>query len=227
MWVAGRSQFHYARQLHFPANRILSGLYSADTNHFKNTLKHTYNKELLFVGRFEKEKGVEDLYRIFKAMSPEEKNGWTLRMIGNGSLKKGMESSSDMFLEPFMQPATLVERTRSAGAFILPSLNEHWGVVVHEFAASALPLVLSEHVNAGEEYLIANYNGFIFRDKGSESLREVLIRLFAMDPADLSVMGARSQELALRFTPDLWAAVFLSTLEAKYQSGINYRSDDH
>ncbi len=220
IWVAGRTQFQYARHLQFPTRRILYGLYCADTNTFKNTYREKYEKELLFVGRFEKSKGIEELYEAFHSLTREEKNGWKLHLIGNGNLKDVIKPSPDIIVESFMQPDALAGKTRNVGAFILPSRHEHWGVVVQEFAAAGLPLVLSDNVNAGEEYLIPNYNGFIFRSSDLDSLRAVLVRLFSLDDQSIRKMGERSHQLAIRHTPELWAAVFLSPLKMEVFPGI-------
>lgn len=218
MWVAGRSQFQFAKELGYALQNILSGVYAADIDQFINKHEKEYRKELLFVGRFEKIKGVEELYRTFQSLNEKERNGWKLRLIGNGSLRELLPPTEDIIVEPFMQPEMLAEKTRNVGAFILPSRKEPWGVVVHEFAASGLPLILSDQVNAGEEYLIANYNGFVFKSSDPESLRTVMILLFSLDHQYIKEMGRRSQQLALRYTPDLWAAVFLSPIKISFES---------
>ena len=49
--------------------------------------------------------------------------------------------------EDFIQPENL-EKVKNAGCFVLPSLKDNWGVVVHEFAAAGLPLIISDGVGA-------------------------------------------------------------------------------
>lgn len=212
LWVAGHRQYQFARRLGYPLDRILTGIYVADLDQFDNNKKQIFNKELLYVGRFEKEKGVQVLVEAFTSVTAEERNGWTLRMIGNGSLKSKIISSPHLIVQDFLQPEDLVTATRNAGGFILPSLEEPWGVVVQEFAAAGLPLLLSNHVNAGEKYLIHHYNGFVFDSDSVSSLKKVLIRYFRTHPTQLAIMGKRSNELAWTSTPQQWAARLMSVL---------------
>lgn len=213
LWVAGHRQYQFAQRLRYSHDRILTGIYVADINRFDHRNKQSFKKELLYVGRFEKEKGVELLVEAFASLTDKERNGWILRMIGNGSLRGKIKSGPDINVQDFLQPEALVSETREAGGFILPSLDEPWGVVVQEFAAAGLPLLLSNQVNAGEKFLIHHYNGFVFDSGSIPSLKAVLIRYFQLTPHQIASMGERSHELAFTITPQLWAARLISVLK--------------
>lgn len=81
---------------------------------------------------------------------------------------------------------------------------------MHEFALAFLPLMLSDKVRAGEEFLIPGYNGFRFRAKDLEDLKKALEKVFSMDEAALRQMGSRSRRLAERYSPELWARRLMS-----------------
>jgi glycosyltransferase involved in cell wall biosynthesis len=211
-WVAGYKQFQFARNLGYDVEHILQGLYVADIYKFLDGGKTKYSPYLVFVGRLEEIKGIKFLCEVFSALSEDERNGWQLRCIGNGSLRNNLQLSPHILVEDFMQPDRLKDNTKDAGGFILPSFEEHWGVVVQEFAASGLPLILSDAVNAGEEFLIHGYNGFKFKNKDKDDLRQCLIRFFKETPEQLRTMGSRSRQLAISNTPELWSARFLSLL---------------
>lgn len=213
LWVAGNRQYQFAQRLGYSHDCILTDIYVADIDRFDNKDKHTFKKELLYVGRFEKEKGVELLVEGFSSLTDKERNGWTLHLIGNGSLRNKIMPMPDMLVQDFLQPEALVAATRDAGGFILPSLDEPWGVVVQEFAAAGLPLLLSNQVNAGEKFLIHHYNGFVFESGSIFSLKAALIRYFQLDPNQLASMGKRSHELAFTITPQVWAARLKSVLK--------------
>lgn len=212
MWVAGHRQYQFARRLGYAPQQILRDLYVADIHRFSENGKKEFNKYLLFVGRFEKEKGVEDLYNTFNALTSDEKNGWKLRMIGNGSLKGKLAATEDIIIEDFMQPQILAEQTKDAGGFILPSIREPWGVVVQEFAAASLPLILSNKVNAGEQYLIPNYNGYRFTVGDNNNLRKTLVNFFSLPEDQIRKMGMRSHKLAFVNDPEIWMAQLLSVI---------------
>jgi len=209
-WAAGVRQYEYARRLGFKSGHILTGQYAADLDTFTFPSKSIYNPYLLFVGRLEESKGIQMLCKVFSTLLETERNGWRLRCIGNGSLKPEIQSYPNVTVEDFMQPEVLLQTTKDAGAFILPSFEEHWGVVVQEFAATGLPLILSDEVNSGEKYLIHGYNGFIFRNRDQKELRQTLVDFFKLSPEKIKQMGQHSYNLSLAYSPNEWTAKLLS-----------------
>ena len=210
LWVAGRKQYYYGRKLGFSHNRILDGLYTADVTLFARANKRELTKELLFAGRLEHIKGILLLYDVFDNLSKDERNGWVLKIIGNGTLKAQIVPNEVISVFDFMQPDELAYVAAGSGAFILPSYYEPWGVVVHEFVAAGLPAIVSTEVNAREEYVIHNYNGFVFQSGEATELRKALIRLFSLDQLSLQQMGDRSRSLALKQNHEIWKAKLLS-----------------
>lgn len=212
MWVAGHRQYQFARRLGYLPRQILTGIYAADLEGFAQPKRDSFKKHLLFVGRLEPIKGVLELYTAFKELTVEQRNGWTLQIIGNGSLASVITSTEGIKVDSFMQPSDLMAFTRDAGAFILPSHEEHWGVVVQEFAAAGLPLLLSRAVNAGEAYLIENYNGYSFDTNDKEALKKTLSYFFHLSDINILEMGARSHELAMAESPKFWVARLFSVI---------------
>lgn len=216
LWVAGNRQYQFAQRLGYSFDRILTEIYVADIDSFSNKDKVNFSKSLIFVGRIEYFKGVTLLLQTFNSLTDTERNGWTLRMIGSGSLRSNLQPSKNVTFEEFRQPDDLASSTRDAGGFILPSLEEPWGVVVQEFAAAGLPLILSSQVNAREKFLIHNYNGFEFESGNMANLKAVLIKYFQLETKQLRQMGQRSHELAFTVTPQLWSARLMSVLKANH-----------
>lgn len=212
IWVAGHRQYQFARRLGYSYDKILTGLYAADIQKFKSISENPLDHRLVFVGRLEKIKGIEILYKIFSDLTEVERKGWTLEIIGNGSLKDNLLPTASISVYNFMQPDALVTFVGRSGGFILPSLHEPWGVVVQEFASAGKPLILSSAVNSGENYLIHGYNGFRFANNDEDDLRQRLIAFFALPDAEREAMGRRSIELAVRDDPKYWVANFLSLL---------------
>jgi len=211
IWVSGMSQYQFAKGLGFKKERILKNLYIADTANF-SVSKDVYSKKILFVGRLEKEKNIELLVQCFGNLTEEERNGWMLTIIGNGSLKQNITDKPYIVVKSFMQPSELQTEIVDAGAFILPSRYEPWGVVVQEFAMAGLPLILSDKVNAGEEYLINGYNGYSFKYNNMDSLKKGMIKIFNSSEDQLKEMGMRSKKLASRNDYEIWANTLLSVL---------------
>ena len=99
-----------------------------------------------------------------------------------------------------------------SGVYILPSLNEPWGVSVHEMAASGLPLILSDKVGSSDQFLVNNLNGFKFISGNKSSLKENMKKIIKLKDSDLIKMGDKSFELALSITPEIWSKKLISLI---------------
>lgn len=213
--VAGVRQYEYARRLGYAQDRILLNEYSADTTLFLadgggEEHRRAYPRRLLYVGRFHENKGLDVLEKAWGMVGDE--SGWELVLIGNGLLGSEWEKLPRVTVMDFLQPQDLAKEAGRAGAFVLPSRREPWGVVVHEFAAAGLPLILSSSCGAATEFLIPGYNGFLFDTEDAGSLASSLGQLFALAEGELRTMGERSTTLAGRISPETAAANLLSVL---------------
>jgi glycosyltransferase involved in cell wall biosynthesis len=213
-WVAGPYQYEWARLLGFKKERIIFNLYSGNDKLFLSTplhdVKKPYPKRLLFVGRFVKEKGIENLLKAWSQI--ENRNGWVLHFIGKGPLKELIESQPDVFVEDYLDQTEIVQRIQEAGAFILPSVFEPWGVVIHEFAMAGLPLLCSIQCGASPQFLINNYNGYAFDGLKTDEIKIAIEHLITLNKVKLCEMGFRSRELGKLITQQVSAYSLMSSI---------------
>jgi glycosyltransferase involved in cell wall biosynthesis len=191
-------------------------LYSADLNLFHQAYQNNFEQKqaryphrFLFVGRLESIKGLDILIESWTLLG-DEKLDWELHLIGNGSLKTSLESTKGVMIKDFMQPDQLMEEVADAGCFILPSRGEPWGVVVHEFAAAGLPLILSEVVGSASTFLIPGMNGFSFKANDPQDLARRMTKIISLNDRQLLTMSEYSYRLSQRITPESSAANLLS-----------------
>jgi glycosyltransferase involved in cell wall biosynthesis len=213
--VAGLRQYEYARRLGYAHDRILLNEYSADTTLFSVKAAttgeiRTYPPRLLYVGRLHQNKGLDVLAKAWRDVGAA--SAWELQLIGNGGLGGELGKLPRVTVKEFLQPEALAKEACGGGAFVLPSRREPWGVVVHEFAAAGLPLILSSACGAATEFLIPGYNGFVFRNEDPADLARCFNRLFTLTEPELRAMGARSAILAKRISSETAAANILSVL---------------
>jgi glycosyltransferase involved in cell wall biosynthesis len=215
-WVAGNRQFEFARRLGFRASHILLDLYSADTEIFQSAYTEVresehrvYPKVFLFVGRLEKVKGLETLIAAWEILRPR-RGDWQLRLIGNGSMMDSLRNISGVDVTGFLQPESLVSEIKGVGCFILPSIKEPWGVVVHEFATAGLPMIVSDSVGASSSFLVPGLNGYRFRSQEASSLADAMAEIISKSDKELSIMGEMSNMLSRRISPKTSAANLLS-----------------
>lgn len=223
VWVSGLHQYEYARRLGFPRAVIQIGMYSADTPRFEkiyhNSLPQkakSYPHTLLFVGRFVEMKRVQELAQAFRELSQEMRHDWKLVLVGNGPLREDFPQMEKVEIHDFVQPEELPKLAATAGAFILSSFDEPWGVAMHEFAAAGLPILASEGSGASTAFLRHGYNGYLIQKPSVEGIKTALRQLFSTPDAQLLQMGEGSLHLSRQISPDTWAA----TLNAIAQKAI-------
>jgi glycosyltransferase involved in cell wall biosynthesis len=210
-WVPGLPQVVFCSKLGYNSSKILCGVYSCSMNFSHNRAKSFMNKRFLFVGRLIKQKNVKKLIESFSSINEDERNGWKLRIVGVGdtdNYKKYITNNIELF--PYQTQSSLINHALDSSVFVLPSIHEPWGVVVHEFASMGLPLLLSNKVGAASQFLIHNYNGLLFNPFEKNSLRNSLIKFMQMDFNELKKMGNRSFELASVVNPVKSAAILMS-----------------
>ncbi|MBP7810546.1 MAG: glycosyltransferase family 4 protein [Bacteroidia bacterium] len=208
-FVAGNKQADFAKHLGFNESTITKGLYCCDFELFSSYAKlktrsgAVIPKRFLYVGRYAKEKGIEDLWNAFIKLQSEKPSEWELWCLGKGDIVPIVHPKIKHY--GFLQPDELSDILANTGVFVLPSSFEPWGVVVHEYTAAGFPILCSDKVGATDLFLKDNFNGFIFNAENSEQLKEKLNKFTQMPDKDLSAMAQKSFELASQLTPQIWA----------------------
>lgn len=208
-WVPGQSQEAYVRRLGFKEQNIETGFYSCDLPHFEALFqkqfpakKADFPKRFLYVGRYYEFKGIQELWQAFTRLQAEQPCDWELWCLGTGDVEPVSHPKIKHF--GFVQPRDLENFTAASGVFILPSRFEPWGVVVHEFAASGFPLLLSNRVGAGGQFLKEGQNGFFFEAENAGSIQAAMKKITSMANAELVQMGEKSNRLSKSISPQTW-----------------------
>ena len=216
-WVTGERQRRYARLLGFAERTIRTGFYTADTTAFlsaglqRSAAPGPWPHRFLCVARYIPTKGHQLLCDAFAALCDSGQAGdWSLTFTGTGELFEQVRTSatgSHPRIEHlgFVQAEDMPTVVARSGAFVLPSAYEPWGVVVHEQACSAQPLLLSDAVGAGERFLQDGHNGHLFRAGDKEALMDALRRIVAADDGRLHAMAVASRRLGEEWGPSQWA----------------------
>jgi glycosyltransferase involved in cell wall biosynthesis len=154
-------------------NRIYSFLNAFDRSKFNvNEVDHNHSQEnqnyLLFIGRLSEEKNLSsliDLARRFKA----HKFSCTIQIVGDGP---EYNSLHDIINEESLPVQLLGAKNwnqlnviyKSALAFILPSLNETWGMVANEALEMGIPVICSDVCGCADDLVINELNGLVLND---------------------------------------------------------------
>jgi glycosyltransferase involved in cell wall biosynthesis len=205
VWVPGLPQKKFALKLGFKSDSILTGWYVANESIFKKKqVDLKFKKRFVFVGRYVKVKGIEDLCKSFIKLQNNCPNDWELHCIGSGPLKDKIQEHPKIMHHGFLQPSEMNKILNEGGVFVLPSEFEPWGVVVHEYAMAGFPLICSSNVGAATEF-INSKNGHIFNLKKDKSgLYKCLKSFTEKSSEELQEMSLESLKLSKNVTVDDW-----------------------
>lgn len=207
--TAGRSGARLMRYFGMPADRVREGMYGADSSIFHGGPPLAERpKTFLFVGQFIPRKDVLGLARAFQRFS-RERPGWTLRICGSGAQRNEIPADPAIVVEDFVQPEVLAQRFHAARFFVLPSLVEAWGLVVHEATLCGCALALSDAIGSADD-LAAPENAVQFKAGSEDALLAALHAAADFDAARLNAAEARSRALAKQFGPARFATEIAS-----------------
>ena len=198
-YVPGSASAEYARSL--GVELVETAPNAVDATVFEQAAVDRSDREgctFLYVGRLDPEKGVDVLVEAFRDLPGE------LVVVGDGTEAERLRGLADerVRFEGPKERDELVAYYRDADVFVLPSRSEPWGMVLNEAAAAGLPIVATEESGAAHD--LVDGNGYRVPAGDVDALREALSQL-ANDPSLRARFGARSRELARRFTPEAWA----------------------
>lgn len=202
MLVPGRSGRRYASALGF--NYVAEGLYAAapllNESQKASIVSLDRDNTIIFVGQLNRRKNVETLINAFLIADLAD---WRLCVIGDGPLLDSLPRDTRIDYLGFNQPEDVHKSLLKSKIFVLPSLEEHWGVVVLEAAAAGCALCLSEEVGAADD-LVTPANGAIFDPTDCNALTARFHQMTAMSDSWYENASKVSIELSQAFTPDLF-----------------------
>jgi glycosyltransferase involved in cell wall biosynthesis len=173
------------------------------------TQKKEHPPTVLYVGYLNERKGVRHLIKAFRFVHQRMPHA-RLLLAGAGDLQGELERlASEMgnavhFLG-FCEPELLPEIYAEADVFVLPSLEDTFGVVAAEALASGLPLIVSPYAGISS-HLEHERNAFIIEPTQHEALAEAMQGLLA------------DKALAKRFVEE--SQGFLDSLSPEYNTSI-------
>ncbi|MGK7922758.1 MAG: glycosyltransferase [Trichodesmium sp.] len=168
----------------------------------------------LFIGQIIPRKGINLLLEACSILQKKNYDNYSLLIIGEGSQRvelelftKNKNLSDNVHWIGQVKYDNLGTYLGMADVFILPTLEDTWGMVVLEAMALGKPVLCSKWAGASEMVLDGE-NGYIFDSHYPQELAELMIR-FIHSPELTKSMGEKSQELIYQHTPEI-AANFLS-----------------
>lgn len=184
-----------------PASKIIVVPYGVAPSPAPQRHTHDGPPRILFVGGCSLRKGIPYLVEAFK----ELRTPATLRLVGRanddlfrriGGLPPGIEAVGPK------TGAALAAEYAHADVFVLPSVEDGFGLVTLEAMNAGLPVIVSDHAGSAE-VVRDGVNGFVVPARDASALAALLDDLLS-DPARRTRMGANARATAEARTWDTY-----------------------
>jgi glycosyltransferase involved in cell wall biosynthesis len=226
----GRLSSDYVESLGYPGNRITRGHMAADTENLArqvnsvsaNTREHIRRDLkiagtlILYVGQLIRRKGLAPLLRAWRAFESEHLHAATLVLVGQGVEEQSLRNQVGTYMIQNVRFTggvdydDLAHYYAAADAFIIPTLEDNWSLVVPEAMACGLPILCSKYNGCWPELVQEGKNGWVFDPHdGADVLR--CLNECTKKPQALAEMGSKAREIIKSHGPQQGA---LSVLEA-------------
>jgi glycosyltransferase involved in cell wall biosynthesis len=161
-----------------------------------------YKVVIISIGQYISRKGFEYLMDAIQIIN---NHNIIVYAIGEGPLRnhysekiKRLNLNDSIFLNGQMSKDKILGYCKSADMFILPSLEDIWGLVINEAIACGLPVITTERVGAAYNLVKSGENGFIIPPKNSGILAEKINEILL--DGKLNLFSKKSLEIAQAYT---------------------------
>jgi glycosyltransferase involved in cell wall biosynthesis len=210
----GENYLH--RQLYVPSSKIFRTPYAVNVEEYAHNVQqanliapplreqlHLNAFVFLYVGQMIPRKGLWQLANSFVRLSDDEKKKCSLICVGGNfpeDLKLLLQSHKVHFISvPFVQPSDIFQYYAVANAFVFPSLEDEWGIVLNEAASAGLPLLASMFAASTTDLVNDSVNGFRCNPFDEHNTTTLLSKLIAMEKQEIQEMGRESFRIVKRF----------------------------
>ncbi len=207
-----------------PEKKLLKVPCGMDVEYFYNPSTEYKKKkkfQIIFVGLLSIRKGIHYLLQAWhQANLPEEET--ELILVGN--IQKDLQSilsklpiKDNVVFYGSTSKQKLKELYQNSSAFVLPSIEDGFGMVIGEAMASGLPVICSDHC-AAPEIITDKKEGLIVPAGSAEKLAEKISWCFENQEKAYS-MGQQGQKTIRNFTWDIYGQNVFDV----YQNILNRR----
>lgn len=209
-------------EIGFPAGRVFRAPHGTHIDPFwrvaeRRAVPHGGPLRLLSVGRLIPRKGCEWLLR---AVERARRDGADvhLTVVGTGSEEPRLRAMADdlgidVAWRGFVDQPQLPTVYGDADAFVFTTLDDPFGMVLLEAAASGLPLIASCYAGATEELVREGVDGFMVDPRNTSAVAAAIARL-ASSPDLRAEMGRAAHEATRDRTAEATATGYIQAVEA-------------
>jgi glycosyltransferase involved in cell wall biosynthesis len=215
--VPGERGYQYTKRHGMDPHRIFTLMNSYDAASFDPVAAERprdgnhWPRRFIFVGRYIEVKNIPFMVEAFRRYRLRVEEPWELVCYGRGPEGRLLAGEPGIRDEGFCDPRDLPAAMRQAGALILPSTSETWGVVAVEALATGMPVLLSRACGAAGELIKPYHNGFTFEPDDPNGLADALVWLTG-NTERVAGWVDHASHTACAYRPELWAENLLKVL---------------
>ncbi len=180
---------------------------------------------LLYVGRLTREKGLRQLLGAWAEMKPGLNQNASLLLVGSGPDRDFLENTckvqglNNVRFTGAIDYDDLALFYAVASAFVIPTLEDNWSLVVPEALACGLPVLCSKYNGCWPELVQEGRNGWVFDPLDPVDTVRCLEECVRSE-MKLTSMGSESTRLIRDYTPRKAAESVLKACELAMRVGV-------
>ena len=169
-----------------PVSKVLFNHYKKNINNkikhiplslmnYPEELKYTKNKNIIAIGRLEKEKGFIDLIEVFNNVVKKDKKVF-LNIFGDGSEKEKIKEliskyklEENVCLHGFQEHKVINEYLKESSLYVMTSFEESFGLVLIEAMSYGIPCIAFDSAKGAKD-IITKENGFFIKNRNIKSM---------------------------------------------------------
>ncbi len=158
----------------------------------------------LFSGKLvERKQPLKLIEALAKVRLDHGVSNFHLLVVGDGALyqeiNEAASSVSWIHLMGFQNQSSMPMYYAMASVYVLPSVQETWGLAVNEAMATGKPCIVSDLVGCAADLILDGKNGFVYRHSSESDFAEALLA-YILDPS-----RAGREESAVLSTIEGWS----------------------
>jgi N-acetylglucosaminyldiphosphoundecaprenol N-acetyl-beta-D-mannosaminyltransferase len=162
---------------------------------------------IISVGRLSKEKGFDDLLRLFKKLTikyPE----WHLNIIGDGmernnllDLAKELKLDDKVIFRGYQNKESINELLCDSSIYVMTSHTESFGLVLIEAMSAGVPCLAYTSAQGANEIISNGVDGYLIKDRNEDEMIEKISELIN-DSKLRNKLGLNAKEKAKEFSKE-------------------------
>ena len=172
--VVSKEAFDYYTSLGYNVFQIPNAI---NLNHLPQDEDRRFKKQIIFVGRISKEKGIKTILDLSKKLS----NDINLLVVGSGpeseKIKKLSETRNNVHYLGYQTHKNSIKLIRGSDMLIQPSLHEGISTTILESMACKIP-VITTNIGGNKELIKHKKTGILIKPNDSEELLSSIDMLF-------------------------------------------------